>query len=78
MRNEGDTKHQNMEEKEPKLTEAPSDEHVNNYEGPIHRSKTKKVKNVQLHRVYTSIKYSLLFCEHFLCVGKSSQTLVLE
>ena len=46
-RNKSDEK-QNLEEREPKLTNfgeekhASSDEHVNNYEGPITRSKTKK------------------------------------
>ena len=46
MRNGSDTKQQNMEEKEPKLTDtkeekgAPFVEHGDNYEGPITRSKT--------------------------------------
>ena len=47
MRNGSDKKQQNMEEKEPKLTDleekndASSIEHVNSCEGPITRSKTK-------------------------------------
>ena len=50
MRNKSDEKQQNMEEKEPKLTDpedknhAFSVEHVNNYEGPITRSKTKRTE----------------------------------
>ena len=51
MRNESDEKQQNMEEKEPKLTDSekenktPPLKHVGNYGGPITRSKTKKMEN---------------------------------
>ena len=54
MRNKSDEKQQNLEEGEPKLTnleeenDASSNEHVNNYEGPITRSRTKKVENAFL------------------------------
>ena len=51
MRNESYGKQQIMEEKEPKLTdteEDPSIEHVNNFKGPINRSKMKKMENVLL------------------------------
>ena len=59
MRNESDPKQQNMEEKKPKLTDAeeendsPYVEHVDNYKGPITRSKTKKMENVLLLKANT-------------------------
>ena len=54
-----------MEEKEPKLTdsegesETPSVEHVDDYEGPINRSKTKKMENALL------LKANALMSNHF-------------
>ena len=54
MGNEIDAKQQNMEEKEPKLTdtkeenETPSVGHADDYEGPITRSKSKNMENVLL------------------------------
>ena len=64
MRNESDEKKQNMEEKKPKLSnsevnETPSVEHVDNYEGPITRSKTKKMENALL------LKANALMSNHF-------------
>ena len=65
IRNVSDEKHQNMEEKEPKITDtedendAPSVEHVNNYEGPITRSTTKKMENALL------LKANILMSNHF-------------
>ena len=65
MRNESDAKQQNMEEKEPKLTDAeeesdaPSVEHVDDYKGPITGSKTKKMENVLL------LKANALMSNHF-------------
>ena len=49
-------KQQNMEEKEPKLTDpedennASSVEHVDTYEGPITRNKTKRMENALLFK----------------------------
>ena len=54
MRKKSEEKQQNMEEKEPKLTDpedendASSAEQINNYEGAITRSKTKRIENVLL------------------------------
>ena len=54
-----------MEEKEPKLTDSeeesktPSVDHVNNYEGPITGSKTKKMENTLL------LKANALMSNHF-------------
>ena len=54
MRNESAEKQQDMEEKESKLTDpeenndASSVEHVDNYKGPITRSKTKSMENALL------------------------------
>ena len=65
MRNESDEKQQNMEEKEPKLTDpeeendASSIEHVINYEGPITRSKTRRKENAIL------LKTNTLMPNHF-------------
>ena len=65
MRNESDEKQQNMEEKEPMLTDpeeendASSFEHVHNYEGPLTRSKTKRMENVLL------LKANILMSNHF-------------
>ena len=65
MRNESDKKQQNMEEKEPKLTDpeeenyASSVEHVESYEGPIARSKTKRMGNELL------LKAIILMSNHF-------------
>ena len=65
IRNESDGEQQNMEEKEPKLTDTeeendvPSVEHVNNYEVPISRSKTKKMENALL------LKANNLMSNHF-------------
>ena len=64
MRNKTDEKQQNMEEKEPKLTDAeeedvPSVKHVGNDEGPITRSKTKKMENTLLIKAY------ILMSNHF-------------
>ena len=65
MINESDTEQQNMEEKEPKLTDAEEEnnassvEHVDNYEGPITRSKTKKMENVLL------LKANALMSNHY-------------
>ena len=55
----------NMEEKEPKQTDTeeengvPSVEHANDYEGPITRSKTKKMENTWL------LKADALMSNHF-------------
>ena len=52
-----------MEEKEPKPTDSeeenkpPSVEHVDNYEGPINRSKTKKMENALLLKANALIFY---------------------
>ena len=60
-----DEKQQNMAGKEPKLidteegNDAPSVEHVDNYEGPITRSKTKKMENALL------LKANILMFNHF-------------
>ena len=65
IRNESDEKQQNMEEKEPKLTDteeendASSVEHVDNYEGPITMSKTKKMEYALL------LKANILMSNHF-------------
>ena len=54
-----------MKEKEPKLTDpeeenyASSVEHVDNYEGPITRSKTKRMENALL------LKANTLMSNHF-------------
>ena len=65
MRNDSDEKQQNLEEGEPRLTNseeennASSDEDVNNYEGPITRSKTKRTENASL------LKANILMSNHF-------------
>ena len=65
MRNEGDEKQQNMEEKELKLTdtehdnEMPSIKHIDTHEGPITRSKTKRMENTLL------LKGNVLMSNHF-------------
>ena len=59
MRNESDEKQQNIEEKEPKLTDpeeendASSVEHVDNYEGSITRNKTKWMENALVLKANT-------------------------
>ena len=59
MRNESDEKQQDMEEDEPKLTDpeeendASSVEQVDNYEGPITRSKIKRMENALLLKANT-------------------------
>ena len=64
-RNESDKKQQNIEEKEPKLTDPEEEndascaEHVGNYEGPITRSKTKRMENALL------LKANILMSNHF-------------
>ena len=61
MRNESGEKQQDMEGKEPKLTDpeeendASSVEHVDSYKGPITRSKTKRVENALLLKANTLI-----------------------
>ena len=65
MRNKSNEKQQYMEEKEPKLTNpeeenaAYSVEHVDNYKGPITRSKTKRMENALL------LKANILMSNHF-------------
>ena len=63
-RNKSDAKQQNLEEKEHKLTDTEEEskapvEHVGDYEGPITRSKTKKMENVLL------LKANALMSNHF-------------
>ena len=66
MRNKSDEKQQDMEEKESKLTyseeenDISSVEHVDNYVGPITRSKTKRMENALLLKAYT------LMSNHFI------------
>ena len=65
MRNEGDEKQQNMDEKETKLTateeenDVPSVDHVDDYKHPITRCRTNKMENVLL------LKANDLMSSHF-------------
>ena len=65
MGNKSDEKQLNMEQKESKVTDtkeendAASVEHVDNYEGQITRSKTKKMENALL------LKANILMSNHF-------------
>ena len=65
MRHESDKKQQNMEIEESKLTDpqeendASSVEHIDTYEGPITRSKTKRMENALL------LKANTLMSNHF-------------
>ena len=64
MRNESDEKQQVMEINEPKLTDSDgennaSSEQINDYEGPVYRSKTKRIKNTLL------LKANMLMSIHF-------------
>ena len=65
MSNESEEKQQNTEEKESKLSdsgeknEIPSVEQIDKYEGPITRTKTKKMENALL------LKANTLMSNHF-------------